>query len=210
MKMSNRLKRGRKRSLRGFTIIEMLIVIAIGLTVSAMAYVLLLNSLNATKSDSALQMTLGQIRQVREQAIDERHMYRLTFTAPRTIQTDRIDVDPVTKARTPVFIGKIELPQAISFAIVSGTPTANTPNGLGSANTAVDLSVNNSTGINQVYFQADGRVLDSLNRVADGIVYMSRAGDVTSTRAVTVFGATGRVKGWKLQKSGSVYSWGQM
>ena len=208
MNISNRLKRGRKNSLRGFTIIEMLIVIAIGLTVTAMAYVLLQNSLNSTKSDSALQMALGQIRQVHERAIDERHVYRLTFTAPRTIQIDRIDF--AGALTTPIFIGKTDLPQDISFAIVSGTPASNTPNGLGSATTAIDLSVNNSTGINQVYFQADGRVLDSLNRVADGIVYMSRSGDITSTRAVTVFGATGRVKGWKLQQSGSVYSWEQM
>jgi prepilin-type N-terminal cleavage/methylation domain-containing protein len=208
MKISNGLKRGRGNSRRGFTIIELLIVIAIGLTVSAMAYVLIQSSLNGTKADGALQMALGQIRQVHERAIDERHIYRLTFTAPRTIQTDRIDL--AGTVMTPIFIGSIDLPQDISFAIVSGTPATNTPNGLGSATTAVDLSVNNSTGINQVYFQADGRVLDSLNRVADGILYMSRADELTSTRVVTVFGATGRVKGWKLQKSGTVYSWEQM
>ncbi len=208
MKISNRLQRGRHGSPRGFTLIEMLVVIAIGMTVTAMAYVLLQNSLNSTKYDSALQIALGQIRQVHERAIDERHIYRLTFTAPRTIQTDRIDI--AGAITTPVFIGSIDLPQDISFAIVSGTPATNTPNGFGSAGTPIDLSVNNSTGINQVYFQADGRVLDSLNRVANGILYMSRAGEVTSTRVVTVFGATGRVKGWKLQQSGTVYSWEQM
>jgi prepilin-type N-terminal cleavage/methylation domain-containing protein len=210
MEMSVRRRLGRSGSTRGFTILELLIVIGIGLTVTAMAYVLLQNSLNSTKSDSALQIALGQIRQVHERAIDERHQYQLTFTAPRTIQTDRIDVDPVTKAKTPVFIGTIDLPRDVSFAIVSGTPATGTPNGLGSAANAIDLSVNNATGITQVYFQADGRVLDSLGRVADGIVYMSRTGDLTSTRAVTVFGATGRVKGWKLQKNGSVISWGQV
>lgn len=208
MKMSNKLQRRCIGSLRGFTIIELLVVIAIGITVSTMAFVLLQNSLNSTRADSALQITLGQIRQVHERAIDERHVYRLTFTSPRTIQTDRIDI--AGAITVPVFIGKIDLPQDISFAIVSGTPSSNTPNGFGSAGTAVDLSLNNSTGISQVYFQADGRVLDSLNRVANGIVYMSRAGELTSTRAVTVFGATGRVKGWKLQQSGSVYSWEQM
>lgn len=208
METSIELKRRRNRSLRGFTIIELLVVIAIGITVTAMAFVLLQNSLNSTRADSALQIAVGQIRQVHERAIDERHIYRLTFIAPRTIQTDRIDL--AGTVTTPIFISSIDLPQDISFAIVNGTPSANTPNGFGAAGTAVDLSVNNSAGINQVYFQADGRVLDSLNRVADGIVYMSRAGELTSTRAVTVFGATGRVKGWKLQQSGSVYSWGQM
>lgn len=213
MEISNGgLKRGRNRPLRGFTIIELLVVIAIGMTVSAMAYVLLQNSLNSTRADSALQIALGQIRQVHERAIDERHIYRLTFVAPRTIQTDRMDQTGTVTIPiwTPIPIGSIDLPQDISFAIVSGTPATNTPNGFGSATTAIDLSVNNSTGINQVYFQADGRVVDSLNRVADGIVYMSKAGEVNSTRAVTVFGATGRVKGWKLQKSGTVYSWEQM
>ena len=195
-------------SAHGFTLLELLIVIGIGLTVSAMALVLLQGSLNSTKADSALEMALGQIRQVHERAIDERHVYRLTFTAPRTIQTDRIDL--AGTVTTPVFVSSIDLPQSVSFTIVSGTPASNTPNGFGSANNAIDLSVNNATGVTQVYFQADGRVLDSLNRVANGIVYMARPGDLTSTRAITVFGATGRMKGWKLQKNGTATSWGQM
>ncbi len=206
--MATRQIFGRCKSAHGFTIIELLIVIAIGLTVTAISFTLLQSAMNTSKANSALQIALGQVRQLHERAIDERHTYRLTFTAPRTIQTDRIDF--AGAVTTPVFISSVDLPPDVSFTIVSGTPTSGTPNSFGSATTAIDLSVNNATGITQVYFQGDGRVLDSLNRVANGIVYMARPGDLTSTRAITIFGATGRAKGWKLQKSGSVACWGQM
>ncbi len=196
------------RSTRGFTLVELLIVIAIGLTVSAIAMMLVRGSLDTVKADEALQIALVQARQVHERAIDERHIYRLTFTAPRTIQTDRIDLSGTLAV--PVPVSSIDLPADTSFTVVSGAPTAAPPNGLGAGSNAIDLSVNNAPGITQVYFQPDGRVLDYLNRVANGIVYLARPDDLSSSRAITIFGTTGRMKGWKLSVTGSTASWGQL
>ena len=42
-----------------------------------------------------------------------------------------------------------------------------------------------------------------------GVVYMSRPGDLYSSRAVSIFGTTGRVRGWRLLKQGGVNKWVQ-
>lgn len=196
------------RSHSGFSLIELLVVIAIGLTVAAIGLLQLRAAMNTAKADGSLQLALAQVRQTHERAIDERHIYRLTLVAPRTLLTERIDM--AGSLAVPVFVSSIDLPADSSFTIVSGMPTTGTPNGFGNATNAIDLSVNNAPGITQAYFQPDGRVLDSLNRPANGIVYIARPGDLASTRAITIFGATGRVKGWKLMHNGTSNSWGQL
>ncbi len=192
---------------RGFSVVELLMVVAIVLVICSASLMAINSVLKSSRADYALQITLGQIRQVHQRAIDERRVYRLTFTTPGNIRTDRMDFSG--GVWTPSFIGCINLPSDMQFTVVSGTPTTTTPNGFGSASNAVDLSVNNTSGATQVFFQADGRVLDSVNRVANGIVYVARPADLASSRAVTIFGSTGRVKGWKLFTSGSNKYWGQ-
>jgi prepilin-type N-terminal cleavage/methylation domain-containing protein len=192
---------------RGFSVVELLVVVAIVLVICSASLMAINSVLKASRADTALQIALGQIRQVHQRAIDERRVYRLTFTSPGNIRTDRMDFSG--GVWTPTFVDSINLPTDIQFTVVSGTPTTTTPNGFGSADNALDLSVNNTSGTTQAFFQADGRVLDSLNRVANGIVYLARPSDLASSRAVTIFGTTGRIKGWKLFTAGSNKYWGQ-
>ena len=191
----------------GFSLVELLIVVAIVLVICSASLMAINSVLKSSRADYALQIALGQIRQVHQRAIDERRVYRLTFSTPGNIRTDRMDFSG--GVWTPSFIDSINLPTDMQFTVVSGTPTTTTPNGFGSASNAIDLSVNNTSGTTQMLFQADGRVLDSVNRVANGIVYLARPADLASSRAVTIFGSTGRVKGWKLFTSGSNKYWGQ-
>ena len=191
----------------GFSLVELLIVVAIVLVICSASLMAINSVLKSSRADYALQIALGQIRQVHQRAIDERRVYRLTFSTPGNIRTDRMDFSG--GVWTPSFIDSINLPTDMQFTVVSGTPTTTTPNGFGSASNAIDLSVNNTSGATQMLFQADGRVLDSVNRVANGIVYLARPADLASSRAVTIFGSTGRVKGWKLFTSGSNKYWGQ-
>jgi hypothetical protein len=188
-------------------VVELLVVVAIVLIISSASLMAINSVLKSSRADYGLQIALGQVRQVHQRAIDERRVYRLTFTTPGNIRTDRMDFSG--GVWTPAFIGSINLPTDMQFTVVSGTPTTTTPNGFGSADNAVDLSLNNTSGATQVFFQADGRVLDSVYRVANGIVYIARPGDLPSSRAVTIFGSTGRIKGWKLFTSGSNKYWGQ-
>ncbi len=194
-----------RKQMRGFSLIEMLIVLTIIMIVMATTFIQIAPALKDAKAEAALQTTLGQMRRAHELAVDRRQVYRVTFTAPRTIQLDRVDIDTTTNARVYVLQSTIDLPTDMSFSIVTGIPTAATkvPEGYGNGTTAIDFDRDFSGGGTDVYFQRDGRALDSSNRLNNGLVYLCRTGDVRSCKSVSLMGATGRAKGWRLNPAGN-------
>lgn len=195
---------------RGFSLIELFFVIAIVLIITAGALVQFLPVLKSARAENALQTTLGQVRNARGLAIDQRRKYRLSFIVPRTIQLDQVVVDPVTKVQSFLFVSTIDLPVDTQFIALSGIPTSGsgtTPDSLPTTGPAIDFDVDYGGGGTQIFFQPDGRALDSANRLNNGVVYVARPGELMSSRAVSVLGANGRVKGWRLIQSGSTVGW---
>ena len=194
---------------RGFSAIELLIVIAIALIISAGAMIQFMPVLRSARAENALQTTLGQVRNARGLAIDQRAKYRISFLAPRTIQLDQIKTDPLG-VQTITFVSSIALPTDTQFIAIAGIPTGGaTPDALPTFGNAIDFSVDNGGGGTTLYFQPDGRILDAANRLNNGVVYVARPGELLSSRAVSVLGATGRVKGWHLIKNGANMVWTQ-
>lgn len=193
------MKNAGVRKQAGFSMLELTFVVAVAVIIMAVAVLRGMPALQNSRVDAGLQITLGRVRRVQQRAIDERHAYRVSFVAPRTVRTDRVDLD-TSGNRTFVFVETIDLPSDMQFAALSGIPTgsANTPDGLGSGSTAIDFGVESGGGQTDLFLQADGRVLDSSNRLSSGVVYVARPGDLLSSRAVSVVGATGRAKGWRL------------
>src|ERR1043165_9406309 len=107
------------RKMRGFSVVEMMIVVASMMIVMGTAFIQIAPALKNAKAETALQTTLGQMRRAHELAVDRRQIYRVTFTAPRTIQLDRVDVDPTTGAQAFVLQSTIDLPTDMSFSVVS-------------------------------------------------------------------------------------------
>ena len=201
------MKRRRKEA--GFSLIEALVVIAIILILAGAAIVQIGPSLQRSKAETALETTLGQLRLAHQTAIDQRKILMVTFTAPRTISIAQVTIDATTGLQTTVPISSIDLPSETQFTVVSGVPTQNgkTPDGLGTASNAIDFGLDYGGGQTTVYFQRDGRATDSAGRLNDGVVYISIPGDLNSSRAVTVLGATGRVKGWQILSANSNTEW---
>jgi prepilin-type N-terminal cleavage/methylation domain-containing protein len=193
------------RKMRGFSMVEMLIVIAIVMIVMGTAFIQIAPALKNSKSETALQTTLGQMRRAHELAVDRRNVYRVSFNAPRTIQLDQVAIDPATLAKTFTFQSSIDLPSDMSFAIATGIPTTSTtvPEGYGNGTTAIDFDKDFGGGGTEVYFQRDGRALDASNRLNNGLVYICRSGEFRSCKAVSLVGATGRSKGWRLNPAGN-------
>ena len=199
-----------RQSQRGFSLIELFFVIAIALIITGMALVQFVPTLKSARAENALQTTLGQVRNARGLAIDQRRKYRLSFLAPRTIQLDQVVVDLVTKIQSFTFVSTIDLPVDTQFIAISGIPTSGggtTPDSLPTTGAAIDFSLDYGGGGTQIFFQPDGRALDSANRLNNGVVYVARSGELMSSRAVSVLGATGRVKGWRLIQSGTKVVW---
>jgi hypothetical protein len=59
-------------------------------------------------------------------------------------------------------------------------------------------------------FYPDGSAQDSLGNYSNGVVYLTRTGSpIYISKAVTLWGATGRIRGWSLNNVTGVATWVQ-
>jgi prepilin-type N-terminal cleavage/methylation domain-containing protein len=187
---------------RGFSLLEMMIVVAITLIVACITFISLQPMLRQTHVNQAYDTTLMTLRRYRSQAIAQRRRYQVQFAAPRTITVWYLGVAvPVNPA--PVLVQTLTLPTDIQFAVQAGIPNtaATVPDGFGIGATPIDFDQGvGAAGLNYVMFMPDGSSQDTLGNLNSGIVYLGRPGDIWSMRAVTVFGSTGRIRGWRLNQ----------
>jgi prepilin-type N-terminal cleavage/methylation domain-containing protein len=201
----------RKRSMtssktRGFSLLELLITISIGLTMAGVTFMALAPLFKQNHVDAAYDTTLSVIRNYRNQSISQSKRYILTFTNPGTITVQYWGVGvPVSPA--PVTVATYTLPPDIDFQVQAGFPAA-APDGFGNGTTAIDFDQGMGLGSqNYIMFMPDGSSQDTLGNYNSGVVYMTQTGgDVFTSRAVSVFGTTGRVRGWRLyNQSGNTW-----
>jgi prepilin-type N-terminal cleavage/methylation domain-containing protein len=208
MKLRNNLRKA-LRNTRGFSLLELLIVIAIGLTMAGVTFMALMPLFKENHVDQAYDMTLGVIRNYRNQSITQSKRYILTFTAPRTITVQYWGVAvPVSPA--PVTIATYTLPQDISFAVQAGFP-ATAPDTFGTGVTAIDFDQGMGLGSQDyIMFMPDGSSQDTLGNYNSGILYLTNPNaNMYSSRAVDVWGTTGRIRGWRLYNQGGSNKWVQ-
>jgi type II secretory pathway pseudopilin PulG len=194
----------RSHSASGFSLLETAITLALVLVVAGIGFISLQPPLKTARLDGAYNLTMMKLRQARQQAVDQRKTYIVTFVAPRTIQVSRQDgAVPPAPMPPPILLNTFVLPQDVSFNTEPGIPNtaAGTPDGFGSGTFAIDLSVDYGGGFNSVYFRPDGGAYDQLGRINNGVIYMDRPGELTTSRAITVFGLTGQIHGWRLEKN---------
>jgi hypothetical protein len=130
--------------------------------------------------------------------------------APTTQSIQVFRWDTGTNLSAAVQVTANQLPTDIQFQTVAGLPNSSTtvPDGFGSGNTAIDFDQGVAGGIrDQVMFMPDGSAVDTNGTANSGIVYMARMADLYSSRAVTVYGATGRIRGWRLLGTSGSPSW---
>jgi prepilin-type N-terminal cleavage/methylation domain-containing protein len=186
---------------RGFSMLELMITLAIGMTMAGVTFIALKPMFQQNHVDAAYDTTLSVIRNYRNLSTSQSKRYILTFTAPGTITVQYWGVgSPVSPP--PVTVATYTIPQDIQFGVQAGFPTA-APDGFGTGTTAIDFDQGMGLG-NQDYimFMPDGSSQDTLGNYNSGVLYLTRPGDVYSSRAVSVFGSTGRVRGWRLYDQG--------
>lgn len=190
---------------RGFSLLEMVIVIGISLILAAVTLTLATPMLKLNRVNEGYDTTLSVIRNYRNLSIAQSKRYILTFTAPGTITVQYWGVGvPVSPA--PVTVATFTLPSDVQFAVQAGFPNPG-PDGFGTG--AAANTFNNCVLVGQscLIFYPDGSAQDDLGNFNNGVIYLTRPGDLYSSRAVTVFGTTGRVRGWRLLQTGN--TWGQ-
>lgn len=156
---------------------------------SAVSLPMVLPVLRQNEADQAQQMVTNSLRLARQRAVDQRRIHRVTLDANGTILLERQELP----GNNWVQVSRLELPGQTKFGIEAGLPTtpSQTPEGMGAAS-AFDFG-----GAGNVLFRPDGSAVDALGNPTNGIVYLARPSELETARAVTLFGATGRIKNWR-------------
>jgi len=207
----------------GYSLLEMITVIALILMVGRFTFVSLIPLLKQQRVTNAYNTTMAAMRQARDNAISQRTSYSVTFSNSTTGQ-GQIVVAPTLSGG---FQGQqvsttYLLPTDIGFNALTGIPTSNSavPDGFGVGAVAMDFgyTYNGASGGGQstIYFCPDGSSQNTSgtgsclgpNYWSGGIVYLARLGEITSSRALTLWGGTGRIHGWRLYpQNGGGYIW---
>jgi prepilin-type N-terminal cleavage/methylation domain-containing protein len=187
---------------RGFTMIEMAVVVTLILIISAMALIAYLPTLQDARFDAAMRQIVDQLRQAREYAITNRRYVQVTFPIVAVggsnqyavVLTQRNDLTAGAGAINPT-LSTVYIQYPAQYLVIVGTP--DTPDAFGNA-AAIEFEGLSGGPVGGMLFQSDGELVDgSTFQPINGTVFLGYPGKNTSARAITVLGGTGRARGWK-------------
>jgi len=206
------------RRTRGFSLIEMMIVVALILIVTAFSVMAIRPSLQQNDVTEGFNQTLMAMRQARDTAVAQRQIYIVTLSPP--IAPSVLYQITITQASTGTVTNTYFLPSDVGFTTLPGIPTLSigfpqTPDGFGVGTTAIDFDQGIAGGVkNVVYFYPDGSAQDAVGNINNGVAYVALLGNTgyfKTSRAITLWGATGRLRAWRLESTvgGITYYWRQ-
>jgi prepilin-type N-terminal cleavage/methylation domain-containing protein len=174
-----------RRSLEvGFTLPELLMALAIGVTIMGFASAGILGLIKTTRAGGGLAEALAAFQSAREISISERRNMRMIFTSPNVIQIYRVEVP----SGSTTLLRTIQLEGRVEFRTFPGIP--DTPVAFGNSS-AVSFGSTTPVG-----FTSDGSMIDANGDVLNGSLFLGVYGDPLSARAITVFGPTGALTQW--------------
>jgi len=169
----------------GFSLLEVMMTIVIIGLMAGVAVATIGTARQTSNGDSGMRVVLAQLNLARELSIEQRRTIRLQFDAPNSLRVIRNDIPAgTTMLSSVIFEGHVE------YLLLPGIP--DTPDAFGRAQ-AVDFG-----GAVTIQFNSDGTLIDQQGRPINGTVYLAiRGGTDRSVLAITVLGATGRVRGYR-------------
>jgi prepilin-type N-terminal cleavage/methylation domain-containing protein len=170
---------------RGFSMIEVVVAMAIILVGASVAIVQLRSSMAIMDADKAINLVSGQLRYARQIAVDQRRNVFVEFIGNDQLRLTRLDPAPATTV-----MADVSLPGGFTFGKPSGV--GDTPDAYGDS-----APIYFNMGTNGI-FQADGSFVDNTGLPANGSVF-TMGNNLGSARALTLAGATGRTKVYWLQ-----------
>jgi prepilin-type N-terminal cleavage/methylation domain-containing protein len=174
-------------SQRGFTLVEGLIAIAVIGTLLGMAIINFSSIMPNFRANSALDSVLYRLRSAREQAIDHRRNVQVTFVGNNQITI--AELWPVGVPPPPV---TYTFEGGARFTTFGAVPDLPAPYNFG--NGSAILFGGQSGGPPIMQFTTSGAFVDGGNTLLNGTVFLGVPGNATTARAISVLGATGRVR----------------
>jgi prepilin-type N-terminal cleavage/methylation domain-containing protein len=202
---------------RGFSLLELMITISISLIIGGITFMAMQPLLLQNHVNSAYERTLMVMRNTRNQAITQGHQYYVTFfpqvgnpAAGGTAAYIQVQYQPPVVGGIAQPLQQVQnysLPLDVNFALMTG---AIPPDGLPVGLNAIDFESQPGIPLNYIVFMPDGSAQDSVGNLSSGIVYITRpAGNQYTSKAVSVMGSTGRIRGWFLAQQAGGPIWEQ-
>jgi Tfp pilus assembly protein FimT len=222
MKSRKTNKRYQRKRASGFSLIEMVTVLALTIVLSVISVMSLIPILNAQHVTNAYNLTLAALRQARDNAVSQRTSYEVSFIQTTTPPiAASISVMPtIAGFQGDQSTVTYQFPtDVLFFTPPSGTPApdSSTAWNFGTGGNSIDFGYTangNAGGATQtiIYFCPDGSAQTSSSCSGagmwdNGVIYMGRntgnnmgsaTVDTLSERAITLYGGTGRIHGWRL------------
>lgn len=187
------MKQKNKTGERGFSLLEILVVVGLISVICGMAVMSLSAPLRSAQANSGLASMVAGLRGVRQQAIARRRNQLLTFFPPNQwlIQEESQPGDPLLPPAPPAG-QRPTLAGYARFNLPGSLP--DTPMGFGAC---ADICINNQNGGPPVMkFTTTGGFTDGAGNPINGTVFIGQPGKLSTARAITILGSTGRVRSY--------------
>jgi prepilin-type N-terminal cleavage/methylation domain-containing protein len=175
------------RPQRGFSLLEILTGLAIISIVLAMGMLNYSTILPNYKANSAMDQLLYQLRSARERAISHRREVQVQFGG-----TNQLTVTELWLVGTAPPATTVSFEGGAQYIVFSTIPDLPAPFNFG--NTAAVYFGGVSGGPPVMKFSTTGSFIDGGNTLVNGTVFMGIPGKPSTARAISVLGATGRVR----------------
>lgn len=170
----------------GYSLIELMFVMGIMGVLISIAVVQIGSSKQGLKGDGAMRVVLAQMNQARELAITQRRNMRLGFINGNTVEIKR---EEVPAGPGPTTLSSVPFEGGLTFLTVAGLP--DTPEAFGNS------SATKFGTATEIKFAPDGTLVDQDGKTLNGTVFVALPNQTLSARAVTIFGSTGRIRGYR-------------
>jgi prepilin-type N-terminal cleavage/methylation domain-containing protein len=169
---------------RGFTLIELMMVIAVLATLAGIAIGISPAFIRHAKAESSIAQAVDVFRSAREVSISQRRNVAVQFIGNDALRTVRMNIPgPGT-----TILRTIQLENRMRFQLTPGLP--DTPDRFGNQN-PISFGPTNTW-----MFTSEGTFVDANGEVLNGTLFLGVPNDINSARAITVFGATALIRVW--------------
>jgi prepilin-type N-terminal cleavage/methylation domain-containing protein len=181
----NVFPRRARRSQRGYSMIELMIVLGIMGVVMAIAMFQIGQVRPSMQGDSSMRVMMAQLNGARELSISQRRQMQVNFIAPSTVQIVRQDVPAGT-----TILSTIPIEGSLQYGLIAGV--VDTPDAFGLKVGGIAFGAATS-----ILFNSDGTLIDQNGNALNGTIFLAIPTVARSFRAVTVLGGTGRIRGYR-------------
>jgi len=178
------------RNEAGFTLLEVLMVVAVLGTLTAMAIMVSPNFLRMAKADSGVAQVTDVLRLARETSVSQRRNIMVRPVGLNGLQTVRQDIGANGIVVGTTVLRTVEFENGVQFRLESGVP--NTPDAFPLNGTAVAFGASPTR-----MFTSEGTFVDQQGDPLNGTFFLARPNDPLSVRAITIFGPTALIRVWQ-------------